>query len=367
MTATPRETTPPVPSSAAVDGDTLTLTFNEPLDAGEQPDKSTFAVTVAGAGRGVDTVAVSGSLVTLTLVTAVFADDAVTMDYTATTDKASAKLQDLAGNLAASFGGRQAINNTQAADLLMVSVSALPSSHDGGSAFTFELRFSEETRDGFSYKTMQDHVFTVTGGMVTKARRMTPPSNVSWEIHVTPDGGGALTIVLPVTTDCTAEGAICTQDRRPLSSLLEITVPGPGDAQQTPPNSRAAGAPTITGAAQVGETLTASTTSISDADGLDGVTFAYQWLAGDAEINGATASAYTLADADAGKTVKVRVNFTDDAGNYEALTSQATAAVAEAEPTGPPPAPQNLTAVVNGDGHIVLSWEAPGDDSITGY
>ena len=136
----------------------------------------------------------------------------------------------------------------------MVGVSALPSSHDGGSAFTFELRFSEETRDGFSYKTMRDHVFTVTGGMVTKARRMTPPSNVSWEVHVTPDGDGALTIVLPVTTDCTAEGAICTQDRRPLSSLLEMTVPGPGDAQQTPPNSRATGAPTITGTTQVGET-----------------------------------------------------------------------------------------------------------------
>ena len=61
------------------------------------------------------------------------------------------------------------------------------------------------------------------------------------------------------------------------------------------------------------------------------------------------------------------VSFTDDAGNYEALTSQATAAVAEAEPTGPPPAPRNLTATVNPDGSIILSWEAPGDDSITGY
>ena len=463
VTATPRETTPPVPSSAAVDGDTLTLTFNESLDAGEQPDKSTFAVTVAGAGRGVDTVAVSGSLVTLTLVTAVFADNAVTMDYTAATDKASAKLQDLAGNLAASFGGRQAINHTQAADLLMVSVSALPSSHDGGSAFTFELRFSEETRDGFSYKTLRDHAFTVTGGDVTNARRLDPPSNEGWEIHVEPDGDGAVTIELPVTTDCTAEGAICTGDRRPLSSRLEVTVPGTGEAQQTPanspatgmptisgtaqvgetltagtldiadddglanvsfsyqwladdsdisgatnatytleeaeegkavkvrvnftddagneesltsaatgavappPNTPATGAPTISGTTQVGETLTASTSNISDGDGLDAAAFAYQWLADDAEINGATASAYTLAGDDVGKAVKIRVSFTDDAGNYEALTSQATAAVAEAEPTGPPPAPQNLTAVVNGDGHIVLSWEAPGDDSITGY
>ena len=41
--------------------------------------------------------------------------------------------------------------------------------------------------------------------------------------------------------------------------------------------------------------------------------------------------------------------------------------MAAAEPAGPPLAPQNLTAVVNEDGHIVLSWEAPDDDSITGY
>ena len=36
-------------------------------------------------------------------------------------------------------------------------------------------------------------------------------------------------------------------------------------------------------------------------------------------------------------------------------------------PQSPPPAPINLTATVNADGHIVLSWTAPDDDSITGY
>ena len=62
---------------------------------------------------------------------------------------------------------------------------------------------------------------------MVKARRLAPPSNVGWEIHVRPDSNGPVTIVLPVTTDCTAEGAICTEDRRPLSNRLEITVPGP--------------------------------------------------------------------------------------------------------------------------------------------
>ena len=47
-------------------------------------------------------------------------------------------------------------------------------------------------------------------------------------------------------------------------------------------------------------------------------------LADNADISGATATAYTLTDADAGAAVKVRVSFTDDAGNEESLTSSAT-------------------------------------------
>ena len=36
-------------------------------------------------------------------------------------------------------------------------------------------------------------------------------------------------------------------------------------------------------------------------------------------------------------------------------------------PESPPAKPTSLTATVNADGHIVLSWTAPNDDSITGY
>ena len=84
---TPQETVPPSLSSAVVDGATLTVTFDEALDTNGGPDKTAFAVTVAGNDRGVDTVSVSGSIVTITLVTAVFAGDAVTVDYTAPTDQ----------------------------------------------------------------------------------------------------------------------------------------------------------------------------------------------------------------------------------------------------------------------------------------
>ena len=135
------------------------------------------------------------------------------------------------------------------------------------------------------------------------------------------------------------------------------------------PNSPATGSPSISGTAQVGETLTADTSGISDSDGLSGVAYGYQWLADDAEISGGTDSTYTLMDDDEGKTIKVRVSFTDDAGNDESLTSEATGAVAaeETQVTEPPPAPTNLTAVLNADGSVTLSWEAPDDDSVTGY
>ena len=97
-------------------------------------------------------------------------------------------------------------------------------------------------------------------------------------------------------------------------------------------NSPATGVPAISGTAQVGETLTADTSGIADSDGLANVTFSYQWVRNDgttdSDISGATSSTYTLNDAEEGKTVKVRVSFTDDAGNGESLTSVATPAVA---------------------------------------
>ena len=216
----------PVLSSASVDGAVLTLTFGEALDADSVAPESSFAVTVGGSTRAVDAVAVSGSAVTLTLASAVSAGEVATVDYTVPTGESTNKLQDTSGNAAASFSGQAATNNTQAADPLTASVSAVPGSQSG--EFTFELRFSETPRKKFSYKIMRDHAFTVTGGQVTEARRLVPRSNVGWEIHVQPDGDGTVTIVLPATTDCTAEGAICTQDGRKLSNSLNLTIPGPG-------------------------------------------------------------------------------------------------------------------------------------------
>ena len=95
-------------------------------------------------------------------------------------------------------------------------------------------------------------------------------------------------------------------------------------------NTAATGAPTITGTAQVGQTLTASTTGIADANGLTTPNYTYQWIRVDgteADIASANSSTYILVDADLGKTLKVKVTFADDLGHTETLTSAATATV----------------------------------------
>ena len=164
-TGTPRETTPPELSTATVAGTFLTLTYDEALDEDSVPATGAFTVAVSGTAAEVSHVSVSGSAVTLMLASAVTSEDTATASYAVPTDAAAPRIQDDAGNPAASFSGQDVENNT-------------------------------------------------------------PP----------------------------------------------------------PANTPATGAPTITGTAHVGDTLTASTSDIDDEDGLANVSFSYQWLANDAEI-----------------------------------------------------------------------------------
>ena len=338
--------------AATVDDATLTLTYNEELDTSVSPPKAAFAVNVNGSSRSLSGVAVGQSIVLLLLSSAVEAGDTVTVDYTV--PGGPDFIRDIRGRRAASFSERAVTNGTASAraprqvepqdksNRLTAGTYDVPSSHNGQDAFTFELRFSEDPKPDFSYRTLRDHGFTVAGGRVTYVRRLNPPSNIGWEVHVTPDGNGDVNLSLRSTTDCSAQGAICTGEGRKLSGGLQLAVAGP--------NTPATGAPTITGTVRVGETLTASTTGISDADGMTRATFSYQWLAGDAEINGATASTYTLVAADAGKAIRVRVSFTDDAGNNEVLTSAATGAVDVAPP--PPNTPATGAPTISGTAKV---------------
>ena len=104
---------------------------------------------------------------------------------------------------------------------LTASFGGMPTEHDG-TPFTFTLTFSEAPE--VSYVTLREDAFAVTGGTVERAQRKSPPSNLEWTITVEPLGHGDVSIGLSATTDCDAEGAICTDDDRPLSNANSATV-----------------------------------------------------------------------------------------------------------------------------------------------
>jgi hypothetical protein len=123
----------------------------------------------------------------------------------------------------------------------------------------------------------------------------------------------------------------------------------------------------ITGVVTEDEILTADTSGITDADGLGA--FSYQWQRNGANVNGATASTYTLVDEDVGSVITVQVSYTDGQGTAELTTSAATAAVRNAnEPlvgnvliTGTAAEDQLLTAdtsgITDGNGVGAFSYQ----------
>ena len=123
---------------------------------------------------------------------------------------------------------------------------------------------------------------------------------------VAPDEGKAIKVRVGFTDDA--------DNDETLTSAATVAV-------AARPNNPATGAPTVSGTAQVGETLAVDTSAIADADGLDNVSYSYEWVAGDTDISDAMGSTYTLVEDDEGNAIQVRVSFTDDEGHAETLIS----------------------------------------------
>ena len=111
------DTAAPGFASAAVDGSTLTVTFDEDLDTESAPPVSAFTVTAApadGAERaiaGTGTAGVAGAAVTVTLADAAAHGETLTVAYAPPDEN---PIRDLAGNAAAAFSGEAAANGTAA-------------------------------------------------------------------------------------------------------------------------------------------------------------------------------------------------------------------------------------------------------------
>ena len=102
----------------------------------------------------------------------------------------------------------------------------LPKAHDGERAFTFRVAFSEDI--GISYRSLREDAFTVTGGRVTRGRRVNDRRDL-FEMTVEPDGDGDVTLALPAGRACAVSGAICAkgENRRQLTNTPTATVAGP--------------------------------------------------------------------------------------------------------------------------------------------
>ena len=347
------DTTPPTLTSADVEetnGLSIYLEFSEDLQLSNPPPASAFTLTVDGSAVTGFSVAWQGSLlpqnaIWLVLPTAIRQGQVVVVTYEDPTagDDANA-IQDTAGNDAATFttgmdGVPAVTNNSTVTNTPATGAPTITGTAQVGQTLTAGTTAIMDD-DGLTSVSYTYQWIRTAAGVDTNISGAT----ASTYTLVAADQGTTVKVRVSFTDD---------------ASKAETRTSAATAAVAAAPNTPATGAPTITGTAQVGQTLTAGTTAIVDADGLTSVSYTYQWIRvatdnTETNISGATASTHTLVAADQGTTIKVTVSFTDDASNAETLTSAATAAVAAAPNTPATGAPtitgtaqvgQTLTAV----------------------
>ena len=202
---------------------TLRLVFSEAVAASYRNLRDHAITATNGAVRKSERV--NGSSAEWNVTVAPSSREAVTVSVSGGSDACSQ------GDAVCTEDGRRLSNSPSVtvegppAVPLTAELDGVPGEHDGESTFTFGLTFSEEPR--VSYRTLRDEAFDVDGGAVRNARRRQSGSDLSWEITVEPSSHRDVSIRLPETGSCSASGAICTGDGRPLSHALSASVRGP--------------------------------------------------------------------------------------------------------------------------------------------
>ena len=328
-------------AQVSTDGAQVAVTFNESIKSpailrafGVQTSllqSLTLDVRVDGELAARSDAAVSGDTVTLTMAEPVTQGQTVAVSYdNLFVETGESILEDLYGNNLLPFTGQPATNGSTVADV---------ERPDGGLALS---RTDLEIDEGES-------------GTYTVALASQPAADVTVEISQRPPGRATVspasltftadnwntpqTVTITSTEDANYVDRwvllrhVATGDDYGASAAAWLILRDTYNVGTTPANTRATGSPTIDGTPQVGQTLTVDTSGISDADGLThaSYTYLYQWIRNNSKIADQTGATYTLVDADEGKTIKVKVSFTDDAHNQESRTSAPTVAVA------PPP------------------------------
>ncbi len=331
------DTTPPAPESAEVSGTgrTLTLTFDEDLDitATDVPPASAFTVEADGVAVGVDTVIAGVGVRQLffELSTVIGADQEVTVSYTK--PDSGKVIEDAAGNETASFDTK----DFDPTDFTMTNNSTVdttpPAPESGevsGTGRTLTLTFDEDlditatdVPPASAFTVEADGVAvgvdTVIAGVGVRQLFFELSTAIYTGQTVTvgytkPDPGKVIEDAAGNETE-----SFDTKDFDPKDFTMtnNSTVDDPGNAT---------GKPTLSGTAEAGQTLTVSTSGISDPDGKTkaeggdaGYAYTYRWFRVDSdgvsnrtEISGATAASYTLTADDVGRKIIVEVAFVDD-------------------------------------------------------
>ena len=222
-----------------VNGRTLTLRFSDRLDRNSVPAATDFVVMADGGLIAVDSVAINGDEVTLTLNRAVTAANSVLVRYDKPTDQSAVFLRDTDGNhmqIRQHLELLAVVNVTAQLSVqpLTAQFANMPSSHDAATLFTFDIEFSEPVWVGVGLP--RDNMLVVTGGTVISAPWKDRRSD-KMTIHVRPDGEGDIVIVLPGNRVCAGiisdgdspgnAGAPCAIGNRMLTNESTATIPGP--------------------------------------------------------------------------------------------------------------------------------------------
>ena len=319
------------PVEVLASGTRIALRFDRTLDTANPPPASAFEVEVDGDRFPVDGVAVDGSVVNLDVLATIRQGQTVEVGYTDPTsgDDAGA-IQDTYGTDAADFT-RTATNSSATIELYGTWLDCPTTEVSEGEEVAVYLSQNDpNSRLSGTYQWYTDPG-TATSGRDYVAYSVVNQLPSEREILT-----NRMRFVVVTSEDSVKEASetftirftptdsVRDRNNPRIDEKCEITILDDDTANAAP-----TGEPVISGTPRSGQTLTADTSRIADANGLHTVSYRYHWFRVDGirvggEILtsvGTDSRTYTVMPADVRKRIKVEVTFTDDAGFAEALTS----------------------------------------------
>ena len=270
-----------------------------------------------------------------------------------------------------------------------------PEQHDGSERIKVRVAFSDAVDE--SPQQMGQHSISVDGGEVTSVRPVAGSATdgnaerkgarssggqeeepedreVVWELEIDPDSDGDVSVSVAAWRPCNEPGAICTADGRTLSTAISTTVRGPDEVAAPEPPDK----PTGLSATATQDSVTLTWDDPED-ESITGYVILWRVRVnnqgGDfSELvadTGTAALTYTDDTVAASTTYTYRIKAINEHGASERsrwyhIDTPAAPEPEEEQAAEPPDKPKGLEATATHDS-VTLTWDDPGDDSITGY